>query len=573
MASGIAPVDLETVLRQLGARTRREAAGPGSATTLDERLTNILRVLVAWGALALHELAPSADASRNQLITSVLAAFAAYAAVQALLVMRRAPHVSLRTAPWIDLAWTTLVFAASDGASSVFFPLYLFGILCASFSGGMRAGAALTLASVASFSTVAALTHSGAPPDRTFVRPVYLLLLGYLVSTWGEHQLRLRARFALLREVTALSNPRFGIDRTEQRLLDALHRFYEAEACHLVVVDAESGAATMRSTPRPSPTPLPVALGSVTARLAPADLATSAFLYRTARRRPVLEVLDVVAGTWARGPGAVGAALAAQLGFESFVSVPFRHGPHELGRLYVGARRRSAFDHLDAEFLLQVLDQVAPVLENVRLVDELASRAAVEERRRIARDVHDSVIQPYVGLLLGVEAARSALAGGDPATAGRHLARLRELGEQEVQDLRSFVSHLRTVTPESGEPPLRAALDGYCDRFAVATGIRVDLAASDLAGVGDRVAVEVFQLVSEALSNVRRHSDATHAEVDVRVRDGALQLCVRNDGATVSDAQPFSPRSLTDRAAALGGTIDVLRPDARTTAIQIEIPL
>jgi len=574
MPSGPAPVDLELALQRLGARSRREDAGTGSAVALDERLTSVLRAFVAWGALAVYGVAPFHDVGRHRHVVAALVAFAAYAAVQALLVGRRAPRVPSRVAPWADLGWTTLLFASSDGLSTVFFPLYLFAILCASFAGGVRSGAALTLASVASFTLVGAITHSPTL-ERVLIRAMYLLLLGYLVSTWGEHQLRLRARFALLRDVTALSNPRFGIDRTEQRLLDALHRFYDAEACHLVVVDAETGAATVRSTPRPesSPTPLPTALGSVTARLAPADLATSALLYRTSRRRPSLEVLDVPAGTWERGPDDRGAGLAEQLGFGSFVSVPFRHGPHELGRLYVGARRPSAFDHLDAEFLLQVLAQVAPVVENVRLVDELASRAAAEERRRIARDVHDSVIQPYVGLLLGIEAARSALAGGDPGAAGRHLARLRELGEQEVHDLRSFVAHLRAVMPQGGDAPLHAALGGFCTRFAAATGIRVDLSAGELGGVGDRVAVEVFQIVSEALSNVRRHTDATRAEVDVCVRDSSLRVSVRNDGAAMRDARPFSPRSLSDRAAALGGAIEVLRPDARTTAIQIEIPL
>jgi signal transduction histidine kinase len=59
----------------------------------------------------------------------------------------------------------------------------------------------------------------------------------------------------------------------------------------------------------------------------------------------------------------------------------------------------------------------------------------------------------------------------------------------------------------------------------------------------------------------------------VRVHDASLRVSVRNDGSTMRDARPFSPRSLSDRAAALGGAIEVLRPDARTTAIQIEIPL
>jgi signal transduction histidine kinase len=86
-----------------------------------------------------------------------------------------------------------------------------------------------------------------------------------------------------------------------------------------------------------------------------------------------------------------------------------RSGDRIRGRVFMGTARQARFDIEDATFLLQAMDQVLPVIENIRLVDRLASGAAEEERRRIARSVHDRVIQPYLGLQIGIKALQREL--------------------------------------------------------------------------------------------------------------------------------------------------------------------
>src|SRR5947208_5573333 len=81
---------------------------------------------------------------------------------------------------------------------------------------------------------------------------------------------------------------------------------------------------------------------------------------------------------------------------------PLRHHEWFTGYLFVGASRPNNFRIHDAKFLLQLADQVTPVLEHIRLVDRMASDSADEERHRIARSVHDRVIQPYIGLQMGL---------------------------------------------------------------------------------------------------------------------------------------------------------------------------
>ena len=101
---------------------------------------------------------------------------------------------------------------------------------------------------------------------------------------------------------------------------------------------------------------------------------------------------------------ALNEALIAMVDAASFISVPLQ-GPHStIGRLYMTAARRRAFSPADVGFLLHVIEQIVPVIENIRLVDQLASNAAEEERRRLARDIHDNVIQPYIGFQIGLAA-------------------------------------------------------------------------------------------------------------------------------------------------------------------------
>jgi signal transduction histidine kinase len=98
-------------------------------------------------------------------------------------------------------------------------------------------------------------------------------------------------------------------------------------------------------------------------------------------------------------------SLAAILDAKSFLTAPFRYCSEGFGRLYVVAEK-PVFVPSDMHFLVQVLDRMNPIIENIRLVELLASHAADDERLKLARDIHDSVIQPYFGLQMGLEAIR-----------------------------------------------------------------------------------------------------------------------------------------------------------------------
>ncbi len=535
------------------------------------RVTAALRLVVAAGALAIFIADPSEHPERRPFAIGVLALFAVYSSITYALVVRRGRGVRLSVAPWHDVAWVTLAVAVSQATSEIFYPLYLFAILSASFWGGFRRGLAVAVVSALAFAVVGAFTApAGMDLTLFLIRPGYLLVLGYLMAVWGGHEVRSIARLGLLRDVTAFSSPRFGVEPTVGRILEAVRAFFDADSCRWIVADGLAGRRWMRAAIRargadPSATHLPQEVADALLP-APHD---AAFLIRARFRGRIAFALQGP-GPSSEGDPAVGSALLTALEAGALLSIPFRYHASAPGRMYVARRAPRPFDRGDAEFLRHLADQVVSMLENLRLVDRLASDAANEERHRIALDLHDSVIQPYLGLRLGLSAAGSALAGGRTVEAGAHVERLLQLADGEIQKLRGYVRGLRAEG--GGEPAaLEASVRRFCRRFSEATGIRVDVTTTG-GTVSDRIAPEVFQMVAEALSNVRRHTTAARAEVRIEADDGRLRVTVANDGAP-AEPVAFFPRSLAERAAALGGSLSVQSPASGTTAVRVEVPL
>jgi signal transduction histidine kinase len=112
----------------------------------------------------------------------------------------------------------------------------------------------------------------------------------------------------------------------------------------------------------------------------------------------------------------------------------------------------------------------------------------------------------------------------------------------------------------------------FASRFSEVTGIAVAVQAEDDLLIEDRLAAEAFQMVAEGLSNVRRHTQSPQATIGLALTNGSLLLRIENDAG----AEPcglFTPRSITERAAALGGDAKVRKGVAGSTIVLVEVPL
>jgi signal transduction histidine kinase len=190
--------------------------------------------------------------------------------------------------------------------------------------------------------------------------------------------------------------------------------------------------------------------------------------------------------------------------------------------------------------------------------------------RRLALDLHDGAIQPYIGLQLGLEAVRHKLQTGAPDVRDE-IDRLLHLTRDELAQLRQVV--LGLTLDGQGYDGLLRAIQRFCLTFTEATGIQVHLDGSRGISLSNGLAAEVFFIVTEALSNIRRHTQATTASIAFAQEEALLRVQIHNDGTADEDFEPFTPRSITERALALGGEVRIERRHPAHTVVIADIPL
>lgn len=211
------------------------------------------------------------------------------------------------------------------------------------------------------------------------------------------------------------------------------------------------------------------------------------------------------------------------------------------------------------------------LLQQASYVDRLQEEITAHERSRIGRDLHDSAIQPYMGLKFAIEALALRCDGGNPLHA--HVQELRNVCEAELVELRKTVSALR-AGGGGGENSLAMALQRQCARFARLFGIQVELQVPADLAMGRTLMSALLHMVNEALNNVRRHTEARKVWVSLATVPGALHLVIRDDAGQRQGKPmpPFEPRSLTERALELGGSLELRRHHGLDTELHITLP-
>jgi signal transduction histidine kinase len=204
-------------------------------------------------------------------------------------------------------------------------------------------------------------------------------------------------------------------------------------------------------------------------------------------------------------------------------------------------------------------------------MEELISRAAEHERLAISRDLHDTTIQPYIGLKLALDALQREAGAASPVAA--RISDLIEMTAATIHDLRDYAETRNEKTAMPGEF-LVAAVKKQTERLGRFYGINVEVKSDVSSQLKGRIAAEAFQIISEGLSNVLRHSAAKNAFVSILCENANLLLKIGNqmqEGA--SGAEVFTPRSIHDRTKALGGSTFVERGQDGYTVVHVTIPM
>jgi two-component system sensor histidine kinase UhpB len=211
-----------------------------------------------------------------------------------------------------------------------------------------------------------------------------------------------------------------------------------------------------------------------------------------------------------------------------------------------------------------------------RSAGQLVMRAQEEERRRLARDLHDEVNQSLTAILLRLE----ALAQDTPPERADEVTELKRLVNQAMEELLVLARQLRPAALD--DHGLVPAIDAQLKRFSARTGVEVRFRPDgDPATLGDDVQTALYRTTQEALANVSRHAGATCVEVELDVNGDGAELRVRDDGAGFDPGQVASRGSETgtglglkgmaERARLVGGEVEVMSAPGGGTTVTLRI--
>lgn len=259
------------------------------------------------------------------------------------------------------------------------------------------------------------------------------------------------------------------------------------------------------------------------------------------------------------------------------VELPLEYGGAVIGRISMEPGRRPVVSDRDHRLLGDLVRLAAAAMLNAELSRELQAIrerlvvAREEERSRLRRELHDGLGPLLAGVKLRLETARN-LAELDPARSLTLLDAAIDDQSEVIGEIRRIVHDLRP--PALDDLGLVRALEQQGERLAGA-GLAIDVTGEVPRVLPPAVEVAVYRIVSEALTNVRRHSGATSAQVRLAADERTLRVEVRDDGTGIPAAAVggVGLRSLRERAAELGGTLDVDPAGDGGTVIRAALPL
>ncbi|HXY23496.1 MAG TPA: sensor histidine kinase [Candidatus Acidoferrum sp.] len=269
-----------------------------------------------------------------------------------------------------------------------------------------------------------------------------------------------------------------------------------------------------------------------------------------------------------------------ELKVRSLMTVAFDQGGQASGRIFL-LNGRKPFQKQDLVWLESIAGHVGPTLENIFLLRHLRARAIEAERSRIARDLHDGILQTLLSIEIQLDVLRRRVPTA-PEQSVNALATLQQTVKNEAAELRQIVTDLRPLRVQSAD--LVDLMRGFAERYRNESTVALDLLVdSTQLRAPDRVCREIFQIYREALNNIKKHAKASHVVVKLSQDDSRLVLVVDDNGEGFSFAGRFTgdeldrlrlgPISIKERSRTVGGVLTVESNPGHGARLTIEVPL
>jgi signal transduction histidine kinase len=262
---------------------------------------------------------------------------------------------------------------------------------------------------------------------------------------------------------------------------------------------------------------------------------------------------------------------------ETAALVPLKMKETLIGALWLGRTEGKPFTCTDLIGLGYIANQVVIALEHASMAARLQSMAVIEERSRIAREMHDSLAQILGYLGLETQTLEALVTQGDQAAVLAELREAREAIKSAQADVRENILSLRTAL--AGNTGLISALKEYVEAFGIQTGIATEITgrAPDDLELSPLAETQCVRIVQEALTNVRKHARAKNVSVALTALRDRLEISIADDGiGFTAGAVPhghFGLQTIRERADSVGGSVRVASQPGQGTTVTLSLPL
>src|SRR5436190_4724457 len=266
---------------------------------------------------------------------------------------------------------------------------------------------------------------------------------------------------------------------------------------------------------------------------------------------------------------------AAHPNMRTFLGVPIVARGEVIGAFYLTEKkgeRGAGFTDEDEELILTLAAHATIAIENARLYERSRELSTIEERKRLARELHDSVTQTLFSIGLTAEAA-AALVDVDPARAKAELEQLQELTQAAMREMRSLIFELRPAELETDG--LMATLRKHVDVLTSVYDCEIAVSLDAAHALAPDVERGLLRIAQEALANALKHSGASRVELGLGTHDSVVVLRVADDGRGFDPAEAIARSrrlgltSMRERVEALGGELTIDSAPGRGTTVTV----
>ena len=262
---------------------------------------------------------------------------------------------------------------------------------------------------------------------------------------------------------------------------------------------------------------------------------------------------------------------------ESILATPLISPEEEvLGVIFVSSSKRNSYRQRQISILQTIAGQIALVVQNAQLIAKIEYKTMIQERTRLAREIHDSLAQTLGFLKLQTAQIRNYLGQGEIEAAKNGIERSYKTLSETYEDARQSINGLRISAAAEGSMDW---LEEVADNFKDVSGIKIDVKNVEFEkNIPPEIHAQLIRIVQEALSNIRKHGKAHHVWLSCMELSESLYLEIKDDGIgfapeDVSTASQHGLRGMRERAELIGADFQIESHPHEGTMVKINVPL